>query len=184
MNSNEFSLKQSGDKMDIKKIFALTVVLLALFCCISAASAGFFDFFGGGNTKAYTFDGFTLDIPESASVTYDNIAKNNSYGFTNVSIYSIKMEDGKTVNISSAKGEGVVSSLSEYIINMENSGAIKEETYNDWTVFNVQDASLMAGDSFVHCKYLMAKLSDGQLITVYGDDLSQLKDILNTYKDI
>jgi hypothetical protein len=30
----------------------------------------------------------------------------------------------------------------------------------------------------------MAKLSDGQLITVYGDDLSQLKDILNTYKDI
>ncbi len=168
--------------MDIKKIFALTVVLLALFCCIGAASAGLFDFFGG-NTQAYTFDGFTLDIPKSASVTCDNVSRNDSYGYAEIYLYTIKMEDGKTVNVSSAKGEAVVSSIDQYIINMENSGAVKEETYEDWTIFDITDARVKMGNSSVHCKYLVAKMTNGQLITVYGDDLNQLKDIVKTYKD-
>ena len=60
--------------MDTKKILALTMIVLALFCCIGAASAGLFDFFGGGEVKnqTYTFDGFTLDIPETANVTKTN----------------------------------------------------------------------------------------------------------------
>ena len=60
--------------MDIKKILALTIIALALFSCMSVASAGLFDFFGGGEVKnqTHTFDGFTLDIPETANVSSTN----------------------------------------------------------------------------------------------------------------
>ena len=85
--------------MDIKKIFALIVVLLALFCCISTVSAGFFDFFSEESTQTYTFDGFTLDIPKSAEVTVNNLSETDSDGFSDTYFYIIKMEKKLTLII-------------------------------------------------------------------------------------
>ena len=59
----------------------LTIIVLALFSCISASSAGF-NLFDEGKNQTYQFDGFTLDIPESAKVTYKNESTNWTYNCT------------------------------------------------------------------------------------------------------
>ena len=71
--------------MDMKKILAISIVLITLFGCMSVASAGWFDWFGGSNelaNKTYTFDGFTLDLPENATM-YNISTSPNEGDFSN-----------------------------------------------------------------------------------------------------
>ncbi|WP_405274084.1 hypothetical protein [Methanobrevibacter sp.] len=52
--------------MDIKKIIALAIVILAVFSCLSAVSAGLFDFLGGD--KYLEGDGAQVKIPSTFSI--------------------------------------------------------------------------------------------------------------------
>lgn len=179
--------------MDIKKILALTVLIFALFACMGAASAGLFDFFGGESTQTYTFDGFTLDIPESADVSYENLSGIVPYqdgneikeGYLDCNLYTVHMENGETIYVSSAEGAGAVSSIDEYIANMERAGVIAEGTYGEWTIINTNDAPLSMGNGMkVTQEYILVKFSGGKIITIYGNDLDQLKNIADSYKEV
>ena len=166
--------------MDMKKILALTVIGLALFGCMSAASAGMFDFLGGEKTQTYTFDGFTLDIPEDANVHY----KNESDRTADINIYTIDNKGGDDFLVTSASGE-VASSMSKYTSMMENAGAVDEGTHGDWTIFNIKKADLNVGRSMnAESDYMMVNLTHKKIITLQGDDLDALKKMSDTYKEI
>lgn len=52
--------------MNIKRIFAIAIVVLTLFCCVSAVSAGLFDFLGGD--QYLEGDGSHVKIPSNYTV--------------------------------------------------------------------------------------------------------------------
>lgn len=174
--------------MDTKKILALTMIVLALFCCIGAASAGLFDFFGGGEVKnqTYTFQGFTLDIPETANVTSINESKT---GVERQS-YRIKIANESdsskisTVSVTVSKGDRIVSSINEYINNIVNGGGVEEGNYGEWTILNINNLPVAQGSSATHSGYVLAKHTGEHLIVVKGSDLNQLKKIVSTYKEV
>ena len=172
--------------MNIKKILALTVIVLALFSCMSAASAGLFDFFGGESNQTYTFNGFTLDIPESAEVSTFNLSRTNSEGYVENYHYTITMENGETVNVSSAEGAGIATSIDIYVANLVSGGADLGGTYGDWTIIKTNNIPLSAGDGSIKVNpdYILVKFSGAKIITISGNNLDQLKNIADTYKEV
>ena len=78
--------------MDIKKILALTIIVLAVFSCLSVASAGLFDFLGGGDAKntTLTFDGFTLSVPDNAKMVNNTTVQNG----INFKEYGVEYNNG------------------------------------------------------------------------------------------
>ena len=178
--------------MDTKKILALTMIVLALFCCIGAASAGLFDFFGGGEVKnqTYTFQGFTLDIPETANVTSTNESKT---GVERQS-YRIKIANEsdssktKTVSVVISQGSRVVSSIDEYISNWVSEGAKQEGNFGDWTVININGVPIQGFQNLnitiTQTGYVLAKHTGSKLIILKGTDLALLKNMASTYKEV
>ncbi|WP_405303669.1 hypothetical protein [Methanobrevibacter sp.] len=175
--------------MDIKKILALAIVVLAVFSCMSVVSAGLFDFLGGGvNNATYTFDGFTLDLPENANFTNDT---NTDNGFEE-KVYDIEWteESGKNVSISvtTAKGDSLVSDVNEFIDNWVSDGAKSEGTYKDWNIININGVKVQLFEdldlNFTFSGYILTKHTGSELITIEGDDLAVLKSVADTYKEI
>ena len=52
--------------MDIKKILVIAIIALAVFSCLSAVSAGWFDFLGGD--KYLVGDGAQVKVPSNYTV--------------------------------------------------------------------------------------------------------------------
>ena len=116
--------------MDMKKILALAIVVLAVFSCMSVVSAGWFDFLGGGtNNATFTFDGFTLDLPENANITNETTVEDNYEQI----LYEINWTDDGSkdttyISVCSANGSDLVDSVDEYVSNWVSEGAKSEGT--------------------------------------------------------
>lgn len=176
--------------MDIKKILALTVIVLALFSCMSVASAGLFDFLMGPSQPAnqtYQFDGFTLQIPENANVTVNKTVE-AGYNQTN---YDMNWTTGDnknvtTVSVSVARGSLIVTTAEEFVYNWVSSGAKSLGNYSDWAVIDINGVPIKIfqdlGLNFTYSGYMLAKHTGSDLIVISGDDLALLKNIADTYK--
>lgn len=175
--------------MDIKKILALAIVVLALFSCMSVASAGWFDFFGPSNST-YTFDGFTLDLPENANITdYTDNGDGYIKKDFDVEWADENSETGTTyITVSTVTGDSVVTTVDEYVSNWIAEGATSEGEYNGWAIININGVPMDFGDDFdfniTYSGYILAKHTGSKLIMIEGQDLTQLKAIVDTYKEV
>ena len=174
--------------MDIKKILALAIVVLAVFSCMSVVSAGFFDFLGGGvNNATYTFDGFTLELPENANFTNDT---NTDDGFEEKT-YEIEWtnESGGDVSITvtTAKGDRLVDTAEEFVANWISDGAKSEGDYKHWQIINLNGVSVQVFEdfdfNFTYSGYILTKHTGSELITIEDEDLALLKSVADTYKE-
>ena len=175
--------------MNMKKILALTIVVLALFGCMSAASAGLFDWFNSGPAnQTYTFDGFTLDLPENANIT--NNTYNNDGTTRKVSSIELDNSSGGSdyVKVSVATGPQLVTSVDEYVSNWVSEGATPEGKYGDWSIININGVKMDFGSNYnfnlTYSGYILAKHTGSKLIFIQGDNLAQLKSIVDTYKEV
>ncbi len=151
---------------------ALAIIVLAVFFCMSAASAGLFDFGGDKLSQTYKFDGFTLNLPQNAEVVPTNHTHQSSKGVYNGVEYEIK-SDSQNFTVSVDKGEGIGENITEYISIWEEDGATNEGSYGDWSIMKLANG-----------KYRLAKFEGSTVITISGNNLDFLKNVTDTYKKI
>lgn len=180
--------------MNVKKFLAITVIVFTVFCCLSVSSAGLFDFLGGGEVKnaTFTFDGFTLDLPENANIT-NNTTTNNSITSNE---FEIKWTNGGNENnttkiyIDTSVGSNLVPTVDEYVNNCVKDGAKSEGKYGNWSIININGVKNKAFESLdielniTYSGYIFAQMKDSKLITIEGQDLDELKHIVDTYKEV
>ena len=115
--------------MDFKKILALTIIVLAVFSCLSVASAGLFDFLGGDQAKNKTveFEGFSLSLPDNA-VMINNTTKDNGVTF-NQHVLQYNNGKGDTyLLVLKANGSGMVNSISSARITISRGKSMAAST--------------------------------------------------------
>lgn len=171
--------------MDIKKILALLIIVLALFSCLGAASAGLFDFFGGEpKNQTYTFDGFTLDLPEGCQINDTNQSSDglNTHEYL---VYFPENANGTGINVIKYTGSGLVSTVDEYVNNLATYGAKLVEKYGNWSIVDVNSFTPPAGGTNNLTGYLIiTRTPDGAFVVIRGDSPEQLKGIADTYKTV
>lgn len=166
--------------MNRKKIFAIAILVLAVFCCLSVASAGFLDFLGGGsqtvNNKTVSFDGFTLQLPEDT--TFNNRTPLDD-GQIKVTIFEAKSKAANMdIRVTTTTGPGLIHSAQRYADNMVDDGGAILENHSGWIVLDLTHAN----QTETPMKYLLT-LHDGScLITIEGNNVTELERIADTYQ--
>lgn len=175
--------------MNLKKILAISLLIIAVFSCINVASAGLFDFFGPQETNAtYTFDGFTLDLPNNATFA-NNTTKEDGYQ-RDYSDIEWKDADGNRtdITVSVSKGSQVVESTEEYVANWLMSGAKDEGKHGQWSIININGVPIEEfseyGFNITYSGYILGYHDGNKLITISGDNLQQLENIADTFKKV
>ena len=169
--------------MNMKKVLAISIVLIAIFSSLSVASAGWFDFITGPQEVAnqtYKFDeGFTLDIPENANVTNFTLGDSDYL----VNSYYIDWETANGTNQSVMvvvmSGNQLVDSVDEYIANTAEKGGVSEGTHGQWAIINMANYQ---NNGVMGSGYRVAFHTGDYLISLEGDDLALLESIADSYK--
>ena len=172
--------------MNIKKLFGITLVILALFACLGVASAGWFDFFDTEPAnETYNFTVCSFDLPENASIfnytTTDTGYQAKTY---TVSFGSEDDENNGTVVIIIMNGTNLVDSIDEFVSNWQTQGASSEGTYGEWTIINVEGVPLGPNTNATFHGYVLARHNGDNVVSIRGTNLTQLKHIADTYKPI
>lgn len=169
--------------MNIKKILALTFIVLAVFSCLSVASAGLFDFLGGNQAKntTITFDTFTLSFPDNAKVTNNT---HSSFGIT-FKEYAVEYNNGKNdtfLLVEVAEGNGTKTSADEYKNYwLEKEGAKDGGKYGNWTII---DITTTASKDRAGVNYLFVQNTNASFDILMGGDLNEMKKVSDTYKEV
>ena len=168
--------------MDFKKILALTIIVLAVFSCLSVASAGLFDFLGGDDAKnkTVTFDTFTLSLPDNTNVVNDS---RTSFGIT-FKEYGVDYNIGKNdirMFVDVAKGNGTMVSVDEYKNSWIHDGAKDGGKYGNWTIIDISSTSSKDRNGM---NYLLIQNTSASFDILMGGDLNELKKVSDTFKQV
>jgi hypothetical protein len=87
----KFFIYKKVIKMNIKKILAIAIVVLAVFSCLSVVSAGWFDFLGG--EKVLEGDGSQVKLPSNYTLDEKKIV--GTCGDINITFTPQSSSDGK-----------------------------------------------------------------------------------------
>ena len=173
--------------MNIKKLIAIAVLILALFSCLSVASAGWFDFLGGSEpaNETYNFTVCSFDFPENANIS--NYTDEET-GYKD-EIFTVRYgteEDGNKgfVTITISSGTNIADSISETIDNWEDNGGVYEGTYGDWSIINIDNVKIFRGSDQTYEGYILAKHTGNYVVSIEGTNLTELKKIADTYKPL
>ena len=168
---------------------SLIIIAIAVIVVI-AAVVGFFVFSGGQQDivyEPYSFYGCTFDLPENTSMllefndTSSGGVQIDTYGFNyksnnrNISEYN----ESFYVELEIAHGGNIISSVADYVSNVAKDGAVKEGTYGDWTIINIENYSSTydyPGD------YFLVSTDGSAFYNLCGDDLVILKEIADSFK--
>ncbi len=168
--------------MDFKKILALTIIVLAVFSCLSVASAGLFDFLGGDQAKNKTveFEGFSLSLPDNA-VMINNTTKDNGVTF-NQHVLQYNNGKGDTyLLVLKANGSGMVNSADEYRNNWVSNGAKDGGNYSGWSIIQISNSTNHQFNDTL--KYLFVKKTNSTFVVLGAPDLNELKKVSDTFKE-
>lgn len=171
--------------MDIKKVLALAIIVLAVFSCMTTVSAGLFDFLGGGDqvkNATYKFDGFTLTFPEGATF------KNNTTELTGITFdqraFAFQPDAKNTVCMIALKanGSGTVKSVEAYKNAALAQGATDGGKFGDWTIIDFHNTTGVksTNSSFFG---LVKERPDGSFVVLEGEKLDDIKKVAGTYKE-
>ena len=167
--------------MDIKKILALTIIVLAVFSCMSVASAGLFDFLGGDDAKntTLTFDGFTLSVPDNAKMVNNTTVQNG----INFKEYGVEYNNGNDtfLFVLLANGTGMINSADTYKNNWISLGAKDGGNYRGWSIIDM--STLESQQSKDSMKYAFVKKTNSSFVVLGGPDLAELKKVSDTFKE-
>lgn len=171
--------------MNIKKVLALLIIVLALFSCIGAASAGLFDFFGGGEPKnqTYTFDGFTLDLPEGSQIN-DTNQSSDGMNIHEYLVFFPTNANGTGINVIIYTGANLVNTVDEYVNTLTTYGAKFVEKYGNWSIVDVRNFTSPTGPNANVTGYLIITRTPNSFVVIRGDSPEQLKGIVDTYKTV
>ena len=170
--------------MNKKKIFAIAIVVLAIFCCLNVASAGFFDFLTGGsqenatvNNKTVSFDNiFSLQLPEDAVIK--NSTTINDGQLLEVTYNVSSNSSGYNGRITTCNGTDLISSADGYASNIVNRGGVLLPAHGNWTVINTTAIHTNAAPY----NYILTMHDGVNLLTIEGDNLTKLEQMADTYK--
>lgn len=171
--------------MDTKKVLALAIIVLAVFSCMTAVSAGLFDFIGGGDqvkNATYKFDGFTLTFPEGATF------KNNTTEFASITFdqrafaFQPNAKDTVCMVALKANGSGTVNSVDEYKNAWLKQGAIDGGKFGEWTIIDLHNTT---GEKATNSSFfaLVKERPDGSFVVLEGEKLDDIKKVAGTYKE-
>jgi hypothetical protein len=166
--------------MNIKKLFALIIIVIAVFCCINVASAGLFDLLSGGNelkSETYEFPNFTVEFAEKAVVT------NETYEIDGVNrtVYNITWEPDCMFHIIVDDISNSSLSLDEYVDSLTENGAKYEGDYRGWKIVNLNGYTYY-NQRYTYDDYLLIKYDGPISIMLESTDLDFLKGVADSYK--
>ncbi len=165
--------------MDRKKIFAIAIVVFAVFCCLSVASAGLFDFLGGGSApanKTVTFDKvFSLQLPGDAVIT------NKTTNSTIVEVRHDITSNATKLDCRVTTSNGtLIKSAQEYAESIVASSGKSLGNHSGWIELNTTSVP----DEITPMKFVLTKSEGNNLITIEGNNLTQIEHIADTYKKV
>lgn len=170
--------------MKFNKIATLAIIVLAAFLCLNVASAGLFDFLGGGQpeivNETYTLGGFSVELPKNTSIINFTTNEEGVNGTT----YFIQdyAHNNTTCSITVGEGSNLVTSIDDYVQNMLDKGAIKQENHGNWTVLNLNNYRFEDGSK--DSGYVLAMHEGSRIIMMRGQDLGYLQNLSDTYKKV
>ena len=162
--------------MNKKKIFAIAIFVLAVACCLAVASAADNNNANNG-TKRVSFDNiFSLELPQDTTV--NNRTSINDTDLTEVT-YTIRSNSGHlTGRVTTCTGSGLVSSAQTYVNNLVNKNATQLDNHGDWLVMNTTN---IHGSSAPY-NYILTMHDGSYLLTIEGNNLTQLEQFADTYQ--
>lgn len=168
--------------MDRKKIFAIAIVVFAVFCCLSVASAGLFDFLGGGSApvknKTVTFEkAFSVQLPEDSVIKNNTTINDGTIYEITYYIHSNSTNSTYRVTTSNATLAGDAQAYAEKVV-ASSGKAIGN--HSKWMELNTTKVP----DQITPMNYILTMSDNGQLFTIQGNNLSQLEHVADTYKKV
>ncbi len=123
--------------------------------------------------KTFDFEGCTLELPETSAVL--NLTGNEDQGVQSTFYLVTDNSTNTTFTLAVGSGSNLVPTANDYIANLASQGynVQKDGEYKGWTIVKDSDE-----DSYT---YELVKV-DGKAYVFSGDDLNQLKSIVDTFK--
>ncbi|MBQ2832746.1 hypothetical protein [Methanobrevibacter sp.] len=154
--------------MNVKRIFLIALIALVVFASVSAVSAGWFDFLGGGDSD--TVDNVTVDII-SSSVKYSCAATGNDLSIqSNGNNFSVNSDSSEVDKEITYRGTAKIN------VSTMNHEQLKDNlSSNNWTI-SVEFGNIAGSLSFYVYEYT---IEDGVMTLFFNGT-----DHINSYDPV